>query len=233
VNEAEMTECPLAECPCKTNSPKAVRTHFRNKHNKDTIIIEEEGPLPRCPFCGIFRRTVGEKHIQISKGYKILIQETVFTIKGAPTKSTNEFKYLGGVLERNDNDWPAVRHAIQRAQMVGGHLQRLLTKDHADTKTMSSLYKAVVQAVLLYGSETWVLTGAMEKTLQSFHWECARYITGKHIRPDLNDLEGKIRICPLSDAILEEAGLLPVQEYIKQRRSTIQNFTTSRPIYEK
>jgi hypothetical protein len=68
------------------------------------IIIEEEGPLPRCPFCGIFQRTVGEKHIQsaickkwttmkqeqqISKANKILIQETVFTINGAPIKSTN------------------------------------------------------------------------------------------------------------------------------------------------
>jgi hypothetical protein len=149
VNEAEMTECPKAECPYKTNSPKAMRMHFRNKHNEDTIIIEEEGPLPRCQFCGILQRTVGEKHIQsaickkwtamkqeqqISKANKILIQETVFTINGAPIKSTNEFKYLGRVLERNDNDWPAVRRAIQRGQMVWGRLQCLLTKDCADTK---------------------------------------------------------------------------------------------------
>jgi hypothetical protein len=111
-----------------------------------------------------------------------------------------------------------------------GRLQRLLTKDCADTKSMSSIYKAAVQAVLLYGSETWVLTGAMEKTLQSFHRKCARYITGKHIRPDLNAPEGKIWICSPSKGILEEACLLPVQEYIKQRQSTIQTFTTSRPI---
>jgi hypothetical protein len=33
--------------------------------------------------------------------------------------------------------------------------------------------------VLLYGAETWVLAGAMEKALQSFHRKCARDIMGK------------------------------------------------------
>jgi hypothetical protein len=32
---------------------------------------------------------------------------------------------------------------------------------------MTPMYKAVVQAVLLYGAEMWVLTGAMEKALST------------------------------------------------------------------
>jgi hypothetical protein len=62
------------------------------------------------------------------------------------------------------------------------------------------MYKVVVQAVLLYVAESWVLTGATEKALQSFHRKCTRYITGKHIRPDWNDIEGKLWICPLVQA---------------------------------
>jgi hypothetical protein len=93
------------------------------------------------------------------------------------------------------------------------------------------MYKAVVQAVLLYGAETWMLTGAMEKAHQSFHRKCARYVTGKHIRPDPNDIEGKTWICPSSAGVLEEIGLLPIQQYILQKRAMLQNYISSRPIY--
>jgi hypothetical protein len=72
------------------------------------------------------------------------------------------------MLEKNDNDWLAIRWSISRAQMVWGRLQKLLTKDRADPKTMTPMYKAVVQAVLLYGAETWVLTGTMEKRFKVF-----------------------------------------------------------------
>jgi hypothetical protein len=71
------------------------------------------------------------------------------------------------MLEKNDDDWPVVQQAINGAQMVWSCLQKLLTK--ADPKTMTSIYKAMVQEVLLYGAESWVLTGTMEKTFQSFH----------------------------------------------------------------
>jgi uncharacterized paraquat-inducible protein A len=33
-------------------------------HNKDTIMIEEEGALPKCPNCGIFQNFVGLTHQQ-------------------------------------------------------------------------------------------------------------------------------------------------------------------------
>jgi hypothetical protein len=73
----------------------------------------------------------------------------------------------------------------------------------------------------------------MEKTLQSFHQKCTQYITGKHIRPDPTDIEGKIWICPPSEGVLEEIGLSPIQEYISQKRNTIQSYVSSRPIYER
>jgi hypothetical protein len=35
---------------------------LRNRHLEDTIIIEDEGLLPRCTKCGFFQSIVGEKH---------------------------------------------------------------------------------------------------------------------------------------------------------------------------
>ena len=56
-----------------------------------------------------------------------------------------------------DDDFPAVRQNIMRARSVWGRLGTLLRREGADPKVSESFYRAVVQAILLYGSETWVL----------------------------------------------------------------------------
>ena len=43
------------------------------------------------------------------------------------------------------------------------------------------LYKVVVQMVLLYGNDRWVVTGAMLKVLEVFHYRVARRITGNMV----------------------------------------------------
>ena len=39
------------------------------------------------------------------------------------------------------------------------------------------MYNAVVQSVLLYGIESWVVTGKMLKVLKAFHHRLAQWIT--------------------------------------------------------
>ena len=43
-------------------------------------------------------------------------------------------------------------------------------------------FKAVVQAVLIFGAETGVLTPRMERALISFNHRVAQRITGRHTR---------------------------------------------------
>ena len=40
-------------------------------------------------------------------------------------------------------------------------------------------YRALVQAVLLFGYETWVISEAMEKKVEGIHMGFLRHITGK------------------------------------------------------
>jgi hypothetical protein len=61
-----------------------------------------------------------------SKRNKNVIEGTNFTINNAPLKNGEEFKDLGQVLEKNHTDWPADQSSISQAQMVWGHLQKLL-----------------------------------------------------------------------------------------------------------
>jgi hypothetical protein len=236
------TPCPVAGCPLCPSKRHAMRAHFRNVHNKDTIVIEEEGCLPRCGECGIFQTSVGSAHQQTAdcKRWskvrkdraadvvnKKTVVETVFTVQGVPIKNVSEFKYLGRVVEKNDDDRPAVNRNLQKARVAWGRLCRILSKEGANPKAMASVYKAVVQAVLLFGSETWVLTLGMEKKLQSFHHRCARYITGQHIRQNPDESW----TCPSSSTVLMQAGLWTIQEYIQRRRNGVKSFAQTQPIF--
>ena len=44
---------------------------------------------------------------------------------------------------------------------------------------LGNFYKPVLQAVLLFSSETWVLTSRMERALDSFQHRVAQRLTGK------------------------------------------------------
>ena len=92
---------------------------------------------------------------------------------------------------------------------------------------MGYFYKAVVQAILLYGSETWILTEGLKRQFQSFHSRVARFLTGKHIWP----LEDGSWHCPSTEDVLREAGLETVEEYILRRRQTVRGFVRHRPVY--
>ena len=93
---------------------------------------------------------------------------------------------------------------------------------------MGIFYKVIVQSVLLYGSESWVITKSKMVQLRSFHRRCARYITRTHIRQE----EDGTWIHPSSDGVLEGAGLCTIEEYIQKRRDTVEAFAQFRPLYE-
>ena len=59
-----------------------------------------------------------------------------------------------------------------------GRLAKILGREGADKRTAKRFYVAVVQAVLLFGSETWVLTPRLEKSLERFHHQAARRMVG-------------------------------------------------------
>ena len=89
-----------------------------------------------------------------------------------------QFKYLGRVLSFDDNDTPAIRRNIKRARQVWGRISKVIAKDSVPAPVAGMFYQAVVAAVLLYGSETWVTPPHELRALEGFHVEAARRITG-------------------------------------------------------
>ena len=91
-------------------------------------------------------------------------------------------RYLGWVLTAEYDDWIAVIGNLGKARKSWGRLSRILRQEGADPKVSGNFYKAVSQAVLLFGAETWVLTPRMERALDSFQHRVARRLTGRQPR---------------------------------------------------
>ena len=69
-----------------------------------------------------------------------------------------------------------------KVRMSWGRLSWILSREWADPKVSGNFYKAVSQAVLLFGAETWVITAWMEQSLDSFQHRVAQRLTGRQPR---------------------------------------------------
>ena len=92
------------------------------------------------------------------------------------------FRYLGQMLTAGDDYWLVVVGNLGKARNSWGWLLRTLGREGADPKVSLHFYKAVLQAVLLFGEETWVLAPRMDRALDRFQHRSAQRITGRHPR---------------------------------------------------
>ena len=64
--------------------------------------------------------------------------------------------YLGRVISATNDDWPPVVSNLARAKKVSSRMSGILSREVATPWVPGLFFKAVIQAILLFGSETWV-----------------------------------------------------------------------------
>ena len=89
-------------------------------------------------------------------------------------------------------------------------------------------YRAVVQAIILYGLETWVLSASMEKRIEGTHTEFLRMITGKRS----NNLGDRIWETPGEEGIQEATGNQSDRICIEQKKANVAQWVALRPLFE-
>ena len=78
-------------------------------------------------------------------------------------------------------------------------------------------YRAVTQAVLLFGSYTWVLSGATERTMEGTHTRFLRHITGKRAQRKSD----WTWVTPRAELVWKAAGTQSEITYIGRRQGTV------------
>ena len=83
------------------------------------------------------------------------------------------FKYLGRVISEIDDDWLAVVSKLDQSKTVWSRMSRILSREGATPRVFGLIFKEVIQAVLIFGVEDWVVTPRMGNALGGFQNQVA------------------------------------------------------------
>ena len=103
------------------------------------------------------------------------------------------FKYLGRLLAQDDDDIQAICAQLRKARGTWARVGQVLWAENVPPWVAAKFYKAVVQAVLLYGSEMWVLSTAALASLEGFHIRAAYRMAVRHKPRRAREIGGSTR----------------------------------------
>jgi hypothetical protein len=150
-----------------------------------------------------------------------------FTVHGDVLEQVEVFKYLGWMMAQDDDDIQAIRVQLRKACATWARVGQVLRSENALPPIAARFYQAIVQAILLYGSETWVISRTALTRLKGFHIRAA-YRMAKRNKPKRSP--GNVWQYPRLVDVLKECGMKTMEEYIHIRRQTIATYVATRPI---
>ena len=135
------------------------------------------------------------------------------------------FKYLGRLLSASDNNWLGAADNIWKDLYKWAYIYWILGQEGEDARASGICYKVVVQAVLLFVSETRVTNLLIGRTLGGFHHKVDLQMTYKQ---PMRNADETWRDPPL-DEVMMEAGLEEVEIYVPHSYNTTKQYITSHP----
>ena len=217
-----------------------------HRHVRDTMVILEEGnlPHPQSSLCdmlvlwkaldGTHRCTEQCNQGEERKRRKLAAEEEKevidrdFSAYWRPLETATSFKYLGQVILAADNDWLAVMNNLSWARKVWSRIPGIISREGAAQRVSRFFFKSVVQAVLIFGADTWLVTPRMGKALGGFWNQTARRLKG-HLPRRTPYRRWRYT---LAAAARYEAGFLMMEEYIRRQQNTVAHYITMRSLLD-
>ena len=100
---------------------------------------------------------------------QIAAEEVKIKVHRREIERVSKLKYLGRIFTEDDNDSRGITVQLNRARSRWNSIAKILKREGANFMTMARYYVAVVQAVLLYGADSWTITKRDWSRLRSFH----------------------------------------------------------------
>ena len=186
--------CPFPLCEGVLKDGWNLRCHFWDVHPIDLVVVPSEGKFGRCHQCGMqvnpfYPRHYTSKECSIGVEQKQQREAAVtsalalrqqFSVHGDVLERVEVFKYLGRLLAQDDDDIQAIRAQLRKARATWARVGQVLRSKNASPRVAAKFYTAVVQAVLLYGSKTWVLSTTALARLEGFHIRAAYWMAKQH-----------------------------------------------------
>ena len=229
-HRGKFNNCPVPQCTGGGKEKFGIYRHFCLIHPQADIVINEDVELPKCQKCGMrardltkhldtytCKRGAARRNHEAKQDQQYQANQVKFYVDGNEIERVRYFKYLGRVLTEDDNDSMCIDANLRKARNQWNSIAKILKREGANSKCMARFYLTVVQAVLLYGADTWSISNRDNNKLRSFHRRAIRYMTGSHIRTVGED-EWEY---PDHDVLLKKCGLFSIDIYLQRRRGTL------------
>ena len=128
-------------------------------------------------------------------------------INGTDVEDTDSFVYLGAIVNNLGGAEQDIRSRLGKARSVFHRLSKVWRTGEFRRETKLRIFKSNIIAVLLYGCETWRMTKADEKRLDTFLHKCLRRILKVH---------WPMRVS--NDEIRRRAGTEKISSQLRRRR---------------
>ena len=94
------------------------------------------------------------------------------SVNAEPLEPATTFPYLGRIVAYKNSNWADLYQNIRKTHQRWEVVEKVVTNTGSRVQVRGVIYKAVVNVVILYGSEIWLVAGAISKVLEEFHhWE--------------------------------------------------------------
>ena len=130
-----------------------------------------------------------------------------FSIMRGDIETVVSFKYLGSYLAQDGGIGLEVSHRIKAAAFAFHRLQSLWKDSDVKEQVKLRAYQTIIQATLLYASETWAISLDMISSLEVFQMQCLRRIFRISKREHVSNAQ-----------ILARAQMNTVHEMVRFRR---------------
>ncbi len=139
------------------------------------------------------------------------------------------YKYLGRMMAQDNNDTQALCAQLQMARATWAWVGQVLWNENTSLFVAAWFYQAVVQAILLYGSDTWVISQPAMAQLKGFHIQAAYQMAKMH-----KPWQGPRNewVYPRSEDVLKECGMKTMAEYVQICRKMIAVYVATQPILQ-
>ena len=146
------------------------------------------------------------------------------TAYGIPLTPVTSFKYLGRFILEVGDDWPAVVNNLQISRKKWARLTRVLIREGADAWTLVHIYLAMVQLVMMYGLDTWVMAPRIGRVLRGSHHRVAQRL--KVRQPWI--VQDVVWVYPPLEDMMAEAVLHELDTYVSLSQNTVAQFIVTR-----
>ncbi len=136
-------------------------------------------------------------------------------------------KYLRWLLAYDNNNTHAMWTNLAKARKSWEQISCFLRAENALPKVCGMFYTTTIQAVLLFGSESWKLSPSSLNSLEGFHIRASRCMAGKIPMQNLNGTW----TYPSLREVLKAVGLWTIDHYIGVCQENIAHFIVDQPLF--